>query len=263
MLKVNEDILKFTIVIIFTLIGVIIFVIGQIIFYSKRHTRVKNDLELINLNHEKELLNTKLEIQEETFNKISREIHDNISLGLTLAKLQVNNFLSQLTENNQQLESAVDLISKSLIDLNDISKSLDGNALTSNGLISALESEIETLNKSGMYKVNLEIVGDPVYLSSEKDLVLLRIFQEACNNIIKHSKAINIQIMIIYQNQTVEMKISDNGVGFDVNDVKNRKETKKMSGLKNFETRSTLIDAEFNIISVKDIGTTIHIKTPF
>ena len=63
--------------------------------YGKRIVAAKIELETIKLNHEKALLATQLEIQEETFLKISREIHDNISLGLTLAKLQLNTFLDK------------------------------------------------------------------------------------------------------------------------------------------------------------------------
>ena len=90
---------------------------------------------------------TQLEIQEFTFNKISSEIHDNISLGLTLSKLQINNFIEKNINTAEKLTIAVDLISKSLIDLNDISKSLDGNHLLEYGLINAIESEINVLSQ--------------------------------------------------------------------------------------------------------------------
>lgn len=91
------------------------------------------------------MLKAQLEIQEETFRKISREIHDNISLGLTLAKLQLNNAIISDSKDTDTLMATVDLISKSLVDLNDISKSLDAKQMVAHGLINALQSEVDVI----------------------------------------------------------------------------------------------------------------------
>jgi hypothetical protein len=262
MVNENQVIYKFIFASFFILIIIILFVIIQVIFFFKRQNKISDQFEKIKINHEKELLIAKLEIQEETFNKISREIHDNISLGLTLAKLQINNYMVLRAEQNKMLSTSIDLISKSLVDLNDISKSLDANQLASHGLINALESEIMVLNRSGIYQVQMDIIGESVYLEAEIELILLRIFQEACNNILKHARATLIQVDMIYEPNWLDMKITDNGRGFDVEETKKRKEIRKMSGLQNFYTRAKLIGAELNITSVKEVGTTIHIKIP-
>lgn len=258
----NQIIYKFIFASFLIIILIIFFVIIQVIYFFKRQNIINTEIQKMNITHEKELLITKLEIQEETFNKISREIHDNISLGLTLAKLQINNFMVLHDKFDTMLSTSIDLISKSLVDLNDISKSLDGNQLASHGLINALESEIMVLNRSGIYQAELEVIGESVYLDSEIELILLRIFQEACNNILKHARATRIQVDMIYEPGWLNMKITDNGKGFNVEEAKNKKEIRKMSGLKNFYTRAKIIGAELNITSVKGIGTTIHIKTP-
>jgi len=58
------------------------------------------------------------------------------------------------------------------------------------------------------------------------------------------------------------MKITDNGKGFDVAAAKNNKDIRRMAGLKNFETRAKLINAELSIISFPKKGTTINIRIP-
>jgi len=244
------------------ILGAIIIILIITSTYKKRIQKSNFDIFNLKTTHEKELLITKLEIQEETFNKISREIHDNISLGLTLAKLQINNFMESQNIQNSLLSTSVDLISKSLVDLNDISKSLDGNQLASHGLINALESEVMVLNRSGIYNVEMEIIGESIYLDSETELILLRIFQEACNNILKHARATRIQVDMIYEPGWLNMKITDNGKGFNVEETRSKKEIRKMSGLNNFYNRAELIGAQLNITSMKGIGTTIHIKIP-
>lgn len=236
-----------------------------LLFFSKHKEKIlesQKEIESIKNKYENEILVTQLEIQEETFKKISREIHDNISLGLTLAKLQLNNTISSTYLDKNSISGSIDLISKSLVDLNDLSKSLDAKQMVAHGLINALESEINVLNKSGIFKASLETVGDPIYLNAETDLILLRIFQEACNNIIKHANANRIDIDLIYKEHELLMKITDNGKGFDLNEVKKRKEIRKMSGLKNLEIRAELISARLEIVSYPKVGTTINIYIP-
>ena len=258
----NQEILRFLTSFIFLVFGVIILIIALVIVFSKKQEKLSLEFEIYKSNHEKELLKTKLEIQEETLKKISREIHDNISLGLTLSKLQITNYLEKQSDINQLLNTSIDLIGKSLVDLNDISKSLDANQLLSHGLINALESEISVLKRSGIYSIELDIIGEPFYLDAETDLILLRIFQEAFNNIIKHAKANYITVDLIYEPEFVQMKIVDNGKGFNLDQVKHNKELRKMSGLNNFYTRAAVIGAKVSIISAENIGTTIIIDTP-
>ena len=250
------------------LISTILIVVFVILFFytfsilKKNKTKSKNEIDKIKSFHEKELLKTQLEIQEDTFNKISREIHDNISLGLTLSKLQLNNFMAGMTEKPPLISTSIDLISKSLVDLNDISKSMDGNQLASHGLINILESETTVLGKSGIYQVEFEVIGDPFYLDTETELIFFRIYQEACNNIIKHARATRIIVDLFYEKDSFSMKITDNGKGFDKEKTLEKNELRKMAGLKNFYTRAKMIGAEVNITSVINVGTTIHIKKP-
>jgi signal transduction histidine kinase len=262
MFQGNQELIKFLFTILFTFFTIIILIIVIIYFFSKKEIKLKNDLIEFKLKQEKELLKAQLEIQEETLRKISREIHDNISLGLTLSKLQLTNMLSLEAFSKNELCNSIDLISKSLVDLNDISKSLDAKQMVTHGLINAMESEIKVIGKSGLFNISMEIVGEPIYLDAETDLILLRIFQEACNNIIKHASANKITIDLIYNNDEMLMKITDNGQGFDIEKVRNKKEIRKMSGLKNLETRAQLINAKFEIISFPTVGTTVNIKIP-
>lgn len=256
------EILNILFSVLFTIVAAITLIIASLYFYSIKESKLKGDLIDLKSKHEKEVLLAQLEIQEETFRKISREIHDNISLGLTLAKLQLNNAIISDSKDTDTLVATVDLISKSLVDLNDISKSLDAKQMVAHGLINALQSEVDVIKKSGLLEADLEMSGEPVYLDAETDLILLRIFQEACNNIIKHANAKKIDVDLYYKPDELLMKITDDGKGFDVDAVRKNKEIRKMSGLKNLETRAQLINATFEIISFPKVGTTINIKIP-
>jgi signal transduction histidine kinase len=222
----------------------------------------KIEIEKIKNEVEKRILETQLEIQELTFSKISSEIHDNISLGLTLAKLQINNVIEKKDASTNKLVLAVDLISKSLVDLNDISKSMDGSQLLEYGLINAIESEINVLSQTGLYDVEFDILGEPVFLDQKIELVILRIIQEACNNIIKHARANNIRVELYYEITHIKLKIVDNGVGFDPSKVQEKKQIRKMAGLKNIYSRAEIVGGKVEIFSTPERGTAILIHIP-
>jgi signal transduction histidine kinase len=262
MLQENIELFKFLFSGLFVIIILIILIIILASTYSKKQIKLETELSLLTVRNEKEILKSQLEIQEDIFNKISREIHDNISLGLTLSKLQINNFLESDQTNKNLLISSVELITKSLIDLNDISKSLDSNQLFAHGLVAVLEAEIAVISKSKLVDIEFNLRGETIFLESEKELIIFRIFQEACNNILKHAKANNITIDLLYEINHVELKISDDGIGFNIEETMKTKEIRKMSGLKNIYQRSEIIGAEIFVYSTPKIGTTIHIKIP-
>ena len=262
MLQENIELFKFLFSGLFVIVILIILIIILAFIYSKKQLKLESTISLLTVRNEKEILKAQLEIQEQVSNKISREIHDNISLGLTLSKLQITNYLEIDQSNKHLLTSSVELITKSLVDLNDISKSLDSSQLFAHGIVDVLKAEIAVIGRSKIVDIVFEISGEVIFLDSEKELIIFRIFQEACNNILKHAKARTITIDLMYEKQYVQLKISDDGKGFDIEETMKTKEIRKMSGLKNIYQRAEIIGAETYIYSTPNIGTTIHIKIP-
>jgi signal transduction histidine kinase len=216
------------------------------------------------LNHEKALLATQLEIQEETMKHIAQEIHDNISLSLTLSKLHLNTYSMQLGEHcPAQIETSIDLIGRSLIDLNDLSKSLDSQTIEKYGILHALEQETEMMRKSGSLKVKLTVEGQPVDMEASRELVVFRIIQESFNNIIKHAKASGVELELDYGDEALAVQIRDDGRGFDMQEVDQRKQGRASSGLRNMRNRSALIGADLSISGQPGQGTVITLSIPY
>jgi two-component system, NarL family, sensor kinase len=90
------------------------------------------------------------------------------------------------------------------------------------------------------------------------EINLYRIIQELISNILKHAKASEVSIQLLKKETYLNIVVEDNGIGFDVNQVKN----KKGMGLKNIESRVNSLGGEFNIDSGKGAGTTITINIP-
>ncbi len=237
-----------------------LFILIITFMYRKKQIAFQEKINNIEINYEKNLLKTRLEIQEQTFQHISREIHDNISLSLTLAKLNLNTI--NWHENNEsvlKVDSSIELLTKSILELSDISKSLNADIIIYQGLLQALEEEIQRITKASSLAIEFEITGTPVYFDAQKELIIFRIIQEAFNNIIKHAKATIAKISLHYIETNLIVTIGDNGLGFDTQ----LSEHKGHAGLKNMENRVHILKGEISINSNHGKGTTLSFTIPF
>jgi signal transduction histidine kinase len=225
--------------------------------YQKRRRIHKINILDLKSEHENEILKAQIKIQEQTFQHIANEIHDNIGQKLSFAKLQLNMMQDFYNKHQQEIiQEIADVITESLSDLRNLSRSLSLDFITSNGFIKAVENEIEKLNKSGLYQFKLIIQGDSLFLELDKELMLFRIVQESLNNIVKHAQAKQILIKLHYTTNNLLVSIEDDGIGFDVNNKSNG------SGLTNISKRAQSIGGLATINSSKSTGTTIQINIP-
>jgi signal transduction histidine kinase len=251
----SNEIITFIIVTTFLILLLASFIIMILFLYKKKQIAFYENLEKIKLNHERQLLKAQLEIQEQTFQKISREIHDNIGLSLTLTKLHLNTLNTDY--DKPKIDASIKCLSTAIKDLSDLSKSLNSEFILKNGFLKALENEIEMIEQLGTFKVNLSLNGEPFYLKAEKEIILFRIVQEALNNILKHSKGDSIVICLNYTSETLALTIQDNGIGFSKQNVES-----KRAGLKNMKQRAQMIQAACSIETCIDTGTTVQILIP-
>lgn len=202
--------------------------------------------------YEQEVLRSQLEIQEQTLRTINKEIHDNIGQSLVLAKLQ----LYGLKENYKvdDIQPTRDLISKSISDLRDLSKSLNPGRIADIGLAESIRHELQLIQKTTLVEIVFEVKGIFRKLSPEKEIIAFRIFQEVMNNTIRHSKATHIKVCIQYVEDWNEISLSDNGKEFDANFTKG-------SGINNVQNRAKVIDADLDISNGLN-GTTAVLRIP-
>jgi hypothetical protein len=233
------------------------------IYQKKQITYLKN-IEVIKSEYEKNLLNTQLEIQEQTLQTISREIHDHICLNLTLAKLNLITLDNKnKKETTDRINSSIDILGRSIHELSDISHSMNPEIIESQGLIKALELEIEKIRKPGLFNIQFHINGNPVFMDSQKELFIFRIIQETFNNILKHAKAKNASLQLYYNINHLEATVKDDGVGFNWEYLNSAENKKQHSGLNNITKRINLINGTCEINSIPGEGTTIHLSIPY
>ena len=261
MQEVRSEILVFYIsstIIILILVVLIIFIVGS---YQRKQVGNRITVTELERTYEKNIMSAQLEIQEDTFKHISREIHDNVSLTLTLAKLKLNT-IDWSTDANQRdhIASTISLISSAIKNLRYLSSGLNPEVVLSNGFIQAISMEIQRIIEMKVIKCTLQVEGEIVFLDNDKELILVRIAQEALNNIIKHSKATEATLSLKYGVNCLEIIFADNGIGLlSIDDPPLRPLS---SGLINMKNRTLLLGGLLTIADNQP-GTKLHFQIPY
>lgn len=243
------------------LLMLLCFIISIMFLYQKKQMAYVKNLEDVKNNFEQTLLTSTLEIREEAFQNIAREIHDNINLSLTLAKLYLHTTdLNNKEQASTKVASSIDLLAKSINDLSNISKGLNTEVIIQQGLIKALEYEVKRINQAELFRIYYKVVGIPRFLDGKMELIIFRIVQEAFNNIIKHAKAKTAILLLNFQDSFLTIHIRDHGVGFNPND---QNKSSRQAGLKNMESRTRMLNGQMKLTSKINLGTTLSFTIPF
>jgi two-component system NarL family sensor kinase len=211
---------------------------------------------------ETQLLKAQLELQEQTLQNISQEIHDNIGQALTFAKLNINTIdLGKLEESQNKLAASGSLITKAIQDLRNLSRTSNIDFIHEAGLVASIECQLHFLEKTGVYTTFFHTTDD--YYGSEPDteIVLFRVVQELLNNIVKHAEATTIRVSMDYRQDMLVICVTDNGKGF-MQPVDVLWYNGNGLGLRNMKKRIGVIRGRIYIDSGPGRGTSIHIEVP-
>jgi len=237
-----------------------IFVSALILFliqYKRRQVRFYTEKLEIQHQYDTQLLQTKLEVQEQSFKYFSEEIHDNAGQLLSSVKHQLYNIKTETHEEHtiQRVTETTELLSRAINDLRNISHTLNNSFIAKAGLIDAIEKELRYIYSAKGLTVQLHVSGDKYNLSHEQELLIFRIVQESMANAIKHASATAIDIYLDYKIHLLVVTIQDNGTGFNTNEIKS-----DGIGLNNMQVRAAMLKGRLKVNSQKQKGTTIHLE---
>ncbi len=235
------------------------FIMILVMYSNKRKKKFIQEKQTLEATFNEQLLQSQLEMQEQTFNTISQEIHDNVGQILSLVKVQLNIIDQSESFNKTLLTDAKESVSKAMTDLRDIAKSLSSERIQISSLPEITEHELQRIHRSGVMFTSIHVEGQVQHIQEPKKLIIFRIIQEALHNILKHSRAKNISVNFDYKTDKLKIDITDDGKGFD----KDSLTEKDGLGLQNMVNRAALIGGEAHINSIINIGTTITITSPY
>ncbi|OIQ16895.1 MAG: two-component sensor histidine kinase [Flavobacterium sp. MedPE-SWcel] len=227
-------------------------------FYFSKKKIVQKELEKkdLELQYQKELLQNTLLVQEEERQRIARDLHDDISSKLNIVSLN-SHLLTTPDLNKDEVteitDNIISLVGKALENSRKIAHDLLPPVLEKFGLDAGLKELCFEYNSNKVAIVDYENKADFEQLDSSRQLHVFRIVQELINNSVRHGKASKISINFQGNNTSIQCKYNDNGRGFNIEDVKN----KKGLGMKNIETRIFFLNGDITIDSAINKGTYI------
>jgi PAS domain S-box-containing protein len=204
-----------------------------------------------------------IETQEDERKRISRDIHDHIGQEMTALRLRLQllgesignspeavRAFEHLQETAERVDSTVDFLAWEL----------RPSGIEEFGLESALSRFVREWSEQFQVEASVH-ARHPVErnLSPLIEVNLYRIVQEALNNIAKHARATNVNIILEKPDSSLVLIVEDNGVGFDVDSSKN---AERSLGLIGMGERAALLDGEVEIESSPGAGTTVYVRIP-
>lgn len=204
------------------------------------------------------------EAQEEERMRIATDLHDGLGQMLTAISYSSNEFqnFESLTkdEKNILIQKIQDQVDNAIKESKDLSHNLIPIVLKDFGLLVALKNLID--KSSEMSNINFSFNTFDFYerINTKLEKALYRICQESLNNIMKHSRATEVNIQLFKQDEFIVMVIDDNGVGFDIN--KYGKDSKMGIGLISMRERAQSFGGTITIDSQVGIGTELIVEIP-
>ena len=227
--------------------------------------RFKHSQELLELREafNQTLLQSKLEIQENTLDHIAKELHANFSHLVSLININLAEILPQSSLKMRENVLETKSLAKQLMsELKALSASLNTDHIMHIGFVKALDNELNRIANTKKYQVTFSRTGQEYRLLPEHEIILFRLCQEILNNSIKYSSAKSIAAFLTFSSQLFMLEINDDGSGFDIASALNKSGDKESTGLLNIQTRAKLINATVTIESELNKGTKFTITIP-
>ncbi|UCH07847.1 MAG: PAS domain S-box protein [Deltaproteobacteria bacterium] len=202
-----------------------------------------------------------IEIEEKERESLSREIHDNIGqllfalkMGLSRANKKIPKEFSAIKD---QLTELSYLLGKVISEIRQLSHALHPPQIEDLGLIAALEGLCQDFKSYSEITIRYHFDEIQTPLPSIANITIYRLFQEGLNNILKHSHATEARLELTSSENTIQVVIQDNGVGFEVDQFLSPSPNTKTLGLISMRERLALIGGQLRISSTPGKGTTI------
>jgi PAS domain S-box-containing protein len=203
-----------------------------------------------------------IEVQENERRAIARELHDEtgqalttLLLGLHRIELEVGNPAAVMEEIRALKQMTNDVMEG----IHRLAMNLRPATLDRLGLIPALIQYIEACQRQSYIAIDLESSGlDGQRVAPEVEVTLYRVIQEAITNIMRHSQAQNVGIVINHERNHIYVVIEDDGIGFDVQASLERGRL----GLLGMRERVEMLGGTMTLESGPGTGTAVYLEVP-
>ena len=214
-----------------------------------------------------ELFRRVVAAQEAERQRIARDLHDETGQALTAIGMGLRGLSGKLSTRSKDalntLHTLETLTADSLQELQRLMTDLRPSHLDDLGLSAALRWYSTKLQEHSLLHIRVDIHGEECDLDDAMKITIFRIIQECLNNVIKHAQATNVNIHVHFEEKDVRISVFDNGVGFDRDQVQQRRTNRPSLGLAGMEERAALLGGTVTVQSRPGYGTEIEALIPY
>lgn len=154
-------------------------------------------------------------------------------------------------------ERSLDMLDNSISELRRVAHNMMPEVLVKFGLREALKSYCDSIQQSGIFKVDFQSLGTDTRLASNTEIILYRIVQELLNNASKYAKASTVLVQLAFHENEISITVEDNGVGFDTAKI----QQSSGAGWNNIRSRVEYLKGKIDVTSGAG-GTSVYLHIP-
>jgi len=205
-----------------------------------------------------------LEAQEAERSRLAQEVHDGPAQALSNSIFQVD-YIQKIVESDPaqaqtELKFLHELLRRELASVRTFITQLRPPVLDELGLPGAIADAVDRMAALTGLSIATELNAPVGRLTEARQTVVLRVVQEALQNVRKHSGASSVVVATEIDGDNWVLTIRDDGRGFDVGAVAAR--GRSNFGLQFMQERAELIDAQFEVHSRPEGGTLVRLAIP-
>lgn len=201
-----------------------------------------------------------IDAQESERRSLARELHNDIGQSLTALRINLESNKRNFSQNDTPLkfiETSYRLVDEIIASVRELSLNLRPSLLDDLGLVAALREYVSKQLGRADIRLDFSVDGTEAAIDPTHSIAAYRIVQEIISNIVKHSSAESVDMLLAFEAQHLRITVHDDGVGFDVDLDKS-----EQIGLASLRERASLLGGNVEITSTLGSGTVVSLQMP-
>ena len=196
--------------------------------------------------------------------RLAQELHDRVGQNLTALSINLSMVRTQLPEEavapvSSTLDDSQSIVEQTAAIIRDVMSNLQPPVLEEYGLVAALRWYADRFASRTGISVTVQGEDPSPRLSTSSENSLFRIVQETLTNVAKHAQATQVTVTLVAETKTVRLVVTDDGIGFNTEDVINP-DVQKGWGLTTMSERAKNLGGSFDIESRPGHGTRVVVE---
>jgi two-component system sensor histidine kinase DegS len=198
--------------------------------------------------------------------RIACEIHDGLVQTLVGVNLKMERVRELVPEEPAKsltmLNQSIGQLKQAIQEAREVVYNLRPGQYEHLAFIPALANYLKAFEREHRIETAFEGSGDESRLDSKTKVFVFRMVQEALSNVAKHAKATKVGVQVQLKSNVLEARVSDNGLGFDIQTIGQTPEKWDHFGVRSMMERARMLGGTVQWVSKTGTGTTVEISIP-